>query len=237
MARTKAVAVRTPKTAQTQERAQDAWDKYHETGDIKLLKKAIKFDRTVLRAYRRAAKSRPNDSTSRNGFAAAGNLGVSLLDLYSKTGEEKALREAFELLQETPQLVPEGNSFRPRAKVNLANAYRALYEHDGDASNLDQAITLHEEALQETPTSHSTWDTELRQGHLVRCLIARGRQDDIARAMTLLSQSRSKKQINLVAHSDNPEQEMDADTSPPPTPISSYSSLPSREFEMGVPSE
>jgi tetratricopeptide (TPR) repeat protein len=171
-----------------------------------------------------------------------GNLGVSLLDLHSKTAEEGTLQEAFELLQETLQLVPENNSFRPRAKVNLANAYRALYERDGDASHLDQAIALHEQALEETPLGHSMWDVELRQGHLVRCLIARGRQEDIARAMTLLSRTRSSKGPRHssggggATAGDESDENMNALASPPASPASSYSSLTTREFDVGVPS-
>ncbi|TDL29261.1 kinase-like protein [Rickenella mellea] len=159
--------------------AADLWNRYHELGNLEDLQEAINIDRQVFKIYAKA--------NSKEFFAGAGNLGVGLLDLFTRTGQQNDLTEALHLLQQAALSMPPDNPAYPRAKVNLGNAYRAKFELLGEAIDLDNAIDLYDEAAQITPPDYPLMDVEHRQSGLARCLLMRGFPQDIPRAMSLLA--------------------------------------------------
>lgn len=161
------------------QRATDYWNRYHELGNIRDLKTAIKLDRECLQAL-----GGEDDGQGE----VMGNLGLSLLDLFRKTGNPDDLEEALGYLERALTLMKTCPlQSLSRAKINYANALCARATLSGDRSDLDNGILLLEEAIDETQVDHPAWDRHLRLSLLARALVERGDPSDLARAMQLMA--------------------------------------------------
>ncbi|TFK18594.1 hypothetical protein FA15DRAFT_249760 [Coprinopsis marcescibilis] len=120
--------------------------RFQRTGDV------VDIDEAIA-TRRRAIDITPQRSANLQRLFK--NLGISLQSRFQLRGELTDLESAIEAKKKAAGLISEGDhDDRPSILDSLANSYSILFESTSDMVALSEAISLHRQALDLTPSDH-----------------------------------------------------------------------------------
>lgn len=127
----------------TARQASRCWQLYMLTGNLRMLRMAVKWHRRVAEVYPRELPA---------GYAEClSNLGIVLRTWAERTGENGYLDEALRVAQEACRVVPDHEPVRAVCLSNCSATLLARYERSGSPADLEDAIAVGRDAVAATP--------------------------------------------------------------------------------------
>ena len=105
--------------------------------------------RSAITNLRIAVDLTPTDHSERP--SRAGQLGLSLMEIFRSSGSLSDLDEAVAMLQDAVDLLPTGHPDKPERYTNLGISLAERSKTSGELSDLEDAVTNFRQAIALTP--------------------------------------------------------------------------------------